>query len=293
MWVIVGSSPASTSSRFDRKVARNRLRHIQLTVVGNIKKMKLSIEKNKAIQILQDRINELESYNFNAEAWKERTVLDLKEIFPFGSTQYLKIQFLNFDTLVTSEKTKVFQDAKRTAKDVLNSYIDFIEEYSAVAEQRKIIAEKDFEQKYYELLDERNGLVSDWNNLVKKHEEALNEKAEIQGQSEENERQLLLIKEETIQLDNVSFNKLIKAFFNLPVWQIISIFSIVIAIIVGSFSLGKTFQENASNTQIFDLKQENQNLKEQSIKDAQTIENNEKTILDLKETLNSTSQKNE
>jgi len=261
--------------------------------VGNIKKMKLSIEKNKAIQILQDRINELESYNFNAEAWKERTVLDLKEIFPFGSTQYLKIQFLNFDTLVTSEKTKVFQDAKRTAKDVLNSYIDFIEEYSAVAEQRKIIAEKDFEQKYYELLDERNGLVSDWNNLVKKHEEALNEKAEIQGQSEENERQLLLIKEETIQLDNVSFNKLIKAFFNLPVWQIISIFSIVIAIIVGSFSLGKTFQENASNTQIFDLKQENQNLKEQSIKDAQTIENNEKTILDLKETLNSTSQKNE
>lgn len=261
--------------------------------MGNIKKMKLSIEKNKAIQILRDRINELESYNFNPEAWKERTVLDLKEIFPFGSTQYIKIQFLNFDTFVTSEKTKVFQDAKRTARDVLNSYIDFIEEYSVVAVQRKIIAEKDFEQKYYELLNDRNGLVSDWNDLVKNHEKVLNENSEIQGRNEEKDRQLLVMKEETIQLDNVSFNKLIKVFFNLPVWQIISIFSIVIAIIVGSFTLGKTFQENASNTQIFDLKQENQNLKEQSIKDAQIIKNNEKTILDLKETLNNTTLKNE
>ncbi|HPI20375.1 MAG TPA: hypothetical protein PKY56_08390 [Candidatus Kapabacteria bacterium] len=38
MWVIVGSSPAPTSSRFDRKVARNRLRHIQVTVTCYVKR---------------------------------------------------------------------------------------------------------------------------------------------------------------------------------------------------------------------------------------------------------------
>jgi len=103
--------------------------------------MKLPIPKEKAIQIIQDRISGLNAYDFNAEAWKERTVLDLKEIFPIGSTQYLKIQFLRFDTYVVADKNKVVLEAKKTAEQVLKSYIEFINEYSKVAEERKIIKE--------------------------------------------------------------------------------------------------------------------------------------------------------
>jgi len=65
--------------------------------------MRLLIPKEKAIKILQDRILGLDEYNFNSEAWKERTVLDLKEIFPPGSTQYIKIQFLNFGNYSVSK----------------------------------------------------------------------------------------------------------------------------------------------------------------------------------------------
>ena len=111
--------------------------------------MKLLIPKDKAIQILQDRISGLYAYDFNAEAQKERTVLDLKEIFPLVQTQYLKIQFLRFDTYVVADKHRVMLEAQKTAEQVLKSYIEFISVYSKVTEERKVIKEKYFESKYY------------------------------------------------------------------------------------------------------------------------------------------------
>ena len=88
--------------------------------------MKLQIPKDKAIEALKNRISEIDNLDFNPDAWKERTILDLTEIFPIGSTQYIKIQFLRFETFITSEREKVFSEAKITAKKILNSYIDFI-----------------------------------------------------------------------------------------------------------------------------------------------------------------------
>jgi len=240
--------------------------------------MRLLIDKNKAIQILKDRIADIDKFNFNPESWKERTVLDLKEIFPVGSTQYIKIEFLSFDTYVVSEKAKVLSEAKKTAKELLTSYIEFIDEYSKVAQEKKVIKEKDFEAKYYEILKERNELVKDWNNLIKNHEEQIETNSEIQKQLENKGQQLKKIKDETIQIRNVSFSKLMKAFFSLPVWQIISTISIIIAIVVGSFTLGKTYQENASNTQMFELKNENRNLKDKEKSNAKIIIDQDKKI---------------
>ena len=81
--------------------------------VGNVIKtdwkMRLLIDKNKAIQILKDRIADIDSFNFNPEAWKERSVLDLKEIFPVGSTLFTKeipakelTVSINFCTFITA-----------------------------------------------------------------------------------------------------------------------------------------------------------------------------------------------
>lgn len=225
--------------------------------------MKLLIPKEKAIQILQDRISGLYVYDFNPEAWKERTVLDLKEIFPLGSTQYLKIQFLRFDTYVVADKHKVMLEAQKTAEQVLKSYIEFINEYSKVAEERKIIKEKDFETKYYELLKERNEIVTDYNGLIKNYEELLDTNSELLDQAENLNNQIETIRRDTIQIDNVSFSKLSNAFFNLPVWQIVTTFSVIIAIIVGVFGLGSIYQKNEANNQIFDYKTEIKTLKEE------------------------------
>lgn len=253
--------------------------------------MRLLIPKDKAIKILQDRISGLDEYNFNSEAWKERTVLDLKEIFPLGSTQYIKIQFLNFETYISSEKQKVFAEAKATAKKVLNSYIDFINEYSQVAEEKKVIKEKDFEQKYYDLLKDRNQVVTDYNDLVKNYEEQIETNSELIDKLNDTDRQLQTVKADTIQLDNISVLKLWKAFLNLPLWQIVSFFSVLVAIIIGSFALGKTYAENASNTQQFDLKIENKSLKDQKANDDTKLLEQDKKIKTLKQKLDSATKK--
>ena len=91
----------------------NKQKKRALTIsVGNVIKtdwkMRLLIDKNKAIQILKDRIADIDSFNFNPEAWKERSVLDLKEIFPVGSTPFTKeipakglTVSINFCTFIT------------------------------------------------------------------------------------------------------------------------------------------------------------------------------------------------
>lgn len=233
--------------------------------------MKLLIPKEKAIQILQDRISELHTHDFNSEAWKERTILDLKEIFPLGSTQYLKIQFLRFETFVVSEKQKVMVEAKETAPKILKSYIEFINEYSKVAEERIVIKEKDFETKYFELLKERNEIVNEYNDFLKKYEELLNKNSELLNQEEKLNNQIDIIRRETIQIDNVSINKIIKAFFSLTISQIVTTFSVIVAVIVGLFGLGSIYQKNQDNNQIFEYKTENNALKRE-------IEINNKTL---------------
>lgn len=253
--------------------------------------MKLLIPKDRAVQILQDRISGLYIYDFNAEAWKERTVLDLKEIFPLGSTQYLKIQFLRFDTFVVADKHKVMLEAQKTAEQVLKSYIEFINEYSKVAEERKVIKEKDFEAKYYDLLKERNEVVTDYNGILKNYEEQLDTNSELVDQTEDLLNQIETIRRDTIQLDNVSFSKLSKAFFNLPIWQIVTTFSVIIAIIIGVFGLGSIYQKNEDNNQMFDYKTEIKALKDEKEVNNKTLTENERQLNEMKIRLDSLTSK--
>jgi hypothetical protein len=249
--------------------------------------MKLLIPKEKAIQILLDRISGLYVNDFNAEAWKERTVLDLKEIFPLGSTQYLKIQFLRFDTFVVADKHRVMLEAQKTAEQVLKSYIEFIKEYSKVAEERKVIKEKDFEAKYYDLFKERNEIVTEYNTLIKNYEEQLNTNSELFDQTEDRLNQIEAIRRDTIQLNNVSLSKLSKAFFNLPIWQIITTLSVIIAIIIGVFGLGSIYQRNEDNTQMFDYKTELKALKDEKEVNSKTLSDKERELNNMKKQLDS------
>ena len=132
--------------------------------------MKLNIHPEQAIKILRDRIKEIDSYNFNPKAWKDKTENDLREIFPLG-LQWLQVSQIHFDTYITSERAKVLAEAKDTARQLISSYIDHIIEYSRIAEHKQIVKEKDYEQKYIDLLNEWNELVPDYNKLIKKYDD--------------------------------------------------------------------------------------------------------------------------
>jgi hypothetical protein len=195
--------------------------------------MKLLIPADQAIQILQARLADIDVYNFNPKAWKDRTENDLREIFPLGSMQWLQVSQIHFETFVTSEKAKKLAEGKDTARQLISSYIDFITQYSKIAQQKQVIKEKDYEQKYNDLLKEWNDLVPGYNELIKKYDDQLTSSEGLLETIEAKDTEIERIKSETIQLDNVSFSKLTKAFFNLPVWQIVTTFSVIIAVIVG------------------------------------------------------------
>jgi len=228
--------------------------------------MKLNIPTEQAIKILRDRLVEIDSYGFNPKAWKDRTVLDLREIFPLGSSQWMQVSHINFETFVTAEKVKVFNEGKDTARKLISSYIEFINDYSKVAEVKKEIKEKDYEQKYQELLKEWNELVPGYNDLIKRHDQQLEIADGLLEDIETRDQEIARIKSETIQLDNVSFKKLYTALINLPTGQLFAVFSTIVALLIGAFTLGSLYERTSTNNELFDLKNSQR----------QTLEQNEK-----------------
>ena len=228
--------------------------------------MKLKIPTEQAIKILRDRLAEIDSYGFNPKAWKDRTANDLREIFLLGSMQWLQISSINFDTFVTSEKTKVLSEGKDTAKKLIASYIEFIGEYSKIAEEKQIIKDKDSEQKYYDLLKKWNDLDPGYNELIKKNDDQL---TISQGQLEDikiRDQEIERIKSETIQLDSISFKKLLTALFSLPTGQLVSVFSTIVVILIGTFTLGTFYEKTIANNEFFDLRNSQKQTQEQNEK---------------------------
>lgn len=223
--------------------------------------MKLKIQAGQAIKILQDRLGEIDGFNFNPKAWKDKTENDLREIFPLDSMHWLQISQIHFDTFVTSEKSKVLAEGKETARQLISSYIDFIQQYSKIDEQKQIIKEKDYEQKYGELLKEWNELVPGYNELIKKYDDQLTTTEGLLESIDTKDQELERIKSETIQLDNVSFKKLLTALFNLPTGQLIVVFSFLLACVIGAFSLGTLYERTSANNELFDLRNSERDLK--------------------------------
>jgi hypothetical protein len=249
--------------------------------------MEIKIPTEQAIKILRDRLGEIDGYGFNPKAWKDRTENDLREIFPLGSMQWLQISSINFDTFVTSEKTKVLAEGKDTAKKLIASYIEFIREYSITAEEKQIIKDKDFEQKYYDLLKKWNDLVPGYNELIKKHDDQLTTAQGLLEAIQTRDQEIERIKSETIQLDNVSFKKLSTALFSLPTGQLIGVFSTFGALLIGAFTLGTLYERTSSNNELFDLRNSQKQMQEQNEKIKYSYDSLRRTItLKLDTTVN-------
>lgn len=252
--------------------------------------MKLQIPKDKAIEILKARLSELNSYTFNPKAWKDRTILDLKEIFPHQHYEpWLQVSGITFDTYVTSEKQIVLQRGKETAKKLLNSYIEFINEYSKIQEEREVIEEDNYKTQYRNLLEKWNDLVPDHNDLVEQYSSL---REEVTAKDEEIlnlQKEIVRIKENTIPLENVRFRDFWKAIISLPLRSTIALIAILFGVIGGCFWLGSYYQVSFSNNQQYDLRVENGTLKAQNEDFLRGIDSLNQVNETLRERLDSTS----
>ncbi|WP_026904553.1 hypothetical protein [Pedobacter glucosidilyticus] len=228
--------------------------------------MKLNVPADQAVKILEDRISELEVYGFDSKVWKARTVLDLREIFPIGSMQWLEVSHISFETYIDSSKATVMRGGKQTAKKLLSSFIEFIKDYSKVAEVKKVIVEKNYEQQYSELLIKWNSLVPEYNKLLENNESQLDINNGYLQEIEIRDKEIDRIKKETIQIDNVSFKKLCQAFFNLPTGQLYGFIASILIILGGAFTIGTMVEKTNSNNELFDLRNSKKQTEEQNEK---------------------------
>jgi hypothetical protein len=152
--------------------------------------MKLQIDKDRAIKILEDRLRDLNSFDFDPKVWKDRTILDVKQIFGQLSDQWLQVNSIHFDTFVVSDKQRKLQEGKATARKLLNSYIDFIKEHSSIQQEKAQIEEETFRQKYRELLNDWNEFVPQYNSLLEEHKNVQEETASLYDKVAELELQL-------------------------------------------------------------------------------------------------------
>jgi hypothetical protein len=226
--------------------------------------MKINVPINDAIQILKERLSDLKSYNFNAEVWKGRTDLDLKQIFGITGDQWLQMYKVDFHTYISADKARVLQQGIQTAEGLLISYIKYIEDYSKIESQKPQPARFDYEENYKTLLSEWNSLVPVHNSLQEKYS----------NQVSENKR----LKDNTIQLDNVSLKKLLTALKNLPAGQVVGIIAVVFTLLAGSFAIGRLVERTSANNDLFDIRAENKTLKEDNIKLQTQIDSKKATI---------------
>lgn len=247
--------------------------------------MQLLIPKDEAIKILQQRLQELTQYGFNPKVWKDRTILDLKQIFGLAGDQWLQISSIYFDTAITSQKAQKLQEGRQAASGLLNSYIDFIEQYSKIAAQRKQIQENGFEQKYYQLLADYNKNGQEYINLMDEHSKLLDENSALIDEKNEVEEENQRLVDNTLQLDNVTFKRLWVGVQNLPTIQIVYITSVIIAIIIASFTVGQLIEKNSANNESFELKSENRDLKNSNQTISTQLESKKSEIQLLKDSI--------
>lgn len=152
--------------------------------------MKLFLDKDQAIKFLEDRLRELNAFDFDPKVWKDRTILDIKQIFGQLCDQYLQVSSIHFDTYITAEKQKKLQEGKATARKLLSSYIDFIKEHSSIQQEKARIDEETHFQKYRQLLSEWNEFVPQYNSLMDEHKNLQEESLSLYDKINELEAQI-------------------------------------------------------------------------------------------------------
>src|SRR5690606_29169086 len=132
-----------------------------------------------------------------------------------------------------------------------------IQEYSQIQQKQANQTEQTFELKYYKIKNEMNELIDETNSFLDNYKN-------LQSEVEDKDAQIRKLKNNTVQLNEISLRKLFHLIGNLPVIQIVTLISVVIAIITASFFLGKEIQETISNNEQFDLREKNRNLTEKN-----------------------------
>lgn len=139
----------------------------------------IKIPHNRAIQLLEARLSEVDNPYIDLKALKNRLQIDIEAIFGRGSSQSIAV--ITLDTLHFDDPVKIAQ-CKTTVRQTIQGWINYIKDFHIINQEQIEVSEQKYKEMYFSLLTKWNDLVPEYNQLLKdsesttnKYDEALSE----------------------------------------------------------------------------------------------------------------------
>lgn len=127
----------------------------------------IKIPHNRAIQLLEARLKEVDAFGTDLKALKNRLQIDVEAIFGRGSTQAISV--ITLDTL-HFDKSENIAKCKTTFRQSIQGWINYIKDFHLIGQEQIEISEQEYKAKYADLLKKWNDLVPEYNELLKNYE---------------------------------------------------------------------------------------------------------------------------
>ncbi len=130
----------------------------------------IKIPHNRAIQLLEARLAELNNPFTDLKALKNRLQIDVEGIFGRGTSQAIAV--ITLDTLHFDKPEKISK-CKTTFRQTIQGWINYINDFHIINQEQVEISEQEYKEKYSNLLLKWNDLVPEYNQLLKDHESTI------------------------------------------------------------------------------------------------------------------------
>jgi len=130
----------------------------------------IKIPLNRAIQLLEKRLSEVDKPQTDLKALKSRLKIDVEAIFGQASTPSMTV--IGLDTLHFDDPAKI-EKYKTTFRQTIQGWIDYINDFHIIEKEQIELSEQEFKEKYKELLVKWNDLVPEYNQLLKDYESVM------------------------------------------------------------------------------------------------------------------------
>lgn len=127
----------------------------------------IKIPHNRAIQLLEERLADVDKPYTDLKALQNRLQIDIEGIFGKGSSQAIAV--ITLDTLHFDNLDKIVK-CKTTFRQTIQGWINYIKDFHIINQEQIEISEQEYKEKYYSLLVKWNDLVPEYSQLLKDSE---------------------------------------------------------------------------------------------------------------------------
>lgn len=131
----------------------------------------IKIPNNRAIQLLEERLAEVDKTYTDLKALKSRIQDDVERIFGRTSTQALTVIGLN---TLHFDKQEEIAKCKTTFRQTIQGWINYIKDFHIIEQEQIEVSEQKYKEMYGDLLKQWNDLVPEYNQLLKDSENTTN-----------------------------------------------------------------------------------------------------------------------